>query len=236
MLQKHFGLVPVESTSMPLPGVVRALGTLVLTPLRFSLRTGHARSSLVGPAVSSSGAPLPWLTYPAIDLLAHAEVSGRRVLEFGAGQSTVWWLSRGAEVISFDDNARWIGRVRAEMPDADVRLVDQNLSQFPADLLAARFDVVVIDGLRRQVAAKIARDVVATSGCIIQDNSESFWSDVAGRYEIIELLADFQRIDLYGFAPGVWRRHCTSIYFRDSCFLFHSQRPPARLDVWVDRT
>jgi hypothetical protein len=186
--------------------------------------------------VSPSGAPLPWLTYPAIDLLANAEVSGRRVLEFGAGQSTVWWLSRGAEVISFDDNARWIGRVRAEIPDADVRLVDQNLSQFPADLLAARFDVVVIDGLRRQVAAKIARDVVATSGCIIQDNSEGFWSDVAGRYEVIELLADFQRIDLYGFAPGVWRRHCTSIYFRDSCFLFHNERPPARLDFWVDRT
>jgi len=110
------------------------------------------------------------------------------------------------------------------------------LSQFPAELLAERFDVVVIDGLRRQVAARIARDLVAASGCIIQDNSEGFWSDMPGKYEIIELLASFQRIDLYGFAPGVWRRHCTSIYFRESCFLFQNARPPVRLDYQVDHT
>jgi hypothetical protein len=218
------------------PSLVQRFGTLVLTPLRFSLRTGHARSSLVRRAVAPSGAPLPWLTYPAIDLLANVDVAGRSVLEFGAGQSTLWWLSRGAEVISFDDDAKWIKRVRQKAPQADIRQVDSALSQFPAELLAARFDVVVIDGLRRQVAARIARDLVAASGCIIQDNSENFWSDMPGKYEIIELLANFQRIDLYGFAPGVWRRHCTSIYFRESCFLFQNARPPARLDYQVDHT
>ena len=85
------------------PSLAQRFGTLVLTPLRFSLQTGHARSSLVRRAVAPSGAPLPWLTYPAIDLLANVDVVGRSVLEFGAGQSTLWWLSHGAEVISFDD-------------------------------------------------------------------------------------------------------------------------------------
>jgi hypothetical protein len=180
--------------------------------------------------MSSRGEPLPWITYPAIDLLATVDFEGRRVLEFGAGQSTLWWRSRGARVISFEDSAEWRRRVQSASPGADVRLVDQDLRDFPDHLRSERFDVVMIDGLRRQVAAKIAREVIAPSGCIMQDNSEGFWSDDGRRYEIVELLADFQRVDLYGFAPGMWKRHCTSIYYRDSCFLFQNARPPVRLD------
>jgi hypothetical protein len=163
-------------------------------------------------------------------LLSNIDLAGRRVLEFGAGQSTLWWLLRGAEVISFEDDMRWAQRIRNKMPSADVRLIDTDLRQFPNELRAERFDVVMIDGLRRNVVASIAREVVAPSGCIIQDNSESYWSVEPGRYEVIELLAAFQRVDLYGFAPGAWRRQCTSIYFRDSCFLFQNPKPPARLD------
>jgi predicted O-methyltransferase YrrM len=152
------------------------------------------------------------------------------VLEFGAGQSTLWWLARGADVISFEDDAGWVQRIRHKVPRADVRLVDRALQQFPDELRAETFDVVMIDGMRRQVAAAIGRTAVASGGCIIQDNSEGYWSDEPGRYEIVELLADFARVDLYGFSPGAWRRHCTSIYFRGSCFLFQNPRPPVRLD------
>jgi hypothetical protein len=217
-----------------LRNVARAIGTLFLTPLRFSIQTGHARSSIFRRALSPRGEALPWITYPAIDLLSNVDLTGRRVLEFGAGQSTLWWLSRGAEVISFEDDAKWVQRIRHDAPIADIRLIEGDLRQFPAELRAERFDVVMIDGLRRQVAARIAREVMASSGCIIQDNSEGFWADEPGRYEIIELLAQFQRVDLYGFAPGLWRRHCTSIYFREYCFLFQNPRPPVRLDTTAE--
>jgi len=213
-----------------LPSIVKAIGTLGLTPLRFSVRTGHARSSLARRALSARGEPIPWITYPAIDLLSNADLAGRRVLEFGAGQSTLWWLSRGVELISFEDDATWVQRIRREIPQADIRLIDRDLHQYPDDLLDEHFDVVVIDGLRRQAAAKIARGVLAPSGCIIQDNSEGYWSDQPGRYEVVELLSEFSRVDLYGFAPGALRRHCTSIYFRDTCFLFRNPKPPVRLD------
>src|SRR5690348_13752732 len=45
----------------------RALLTGIITPIRFSQKTGHWKSSLRMFACSSDGTPIPWYTYPAID-------------------------------------------------------------------------------------------------------------------------------------------------------------------------
>lgn len=34
-----------------------------------------------------------------------------------------------------------------------------------------------------------------------------------------------RRIDIFGFAPGVSRRHCTSMIFVDDCFLLDANIP-----------
>ena len=70
---------------------IRSLATAILTPVHFSVRTGHFRSSLRCRAADSEGNSIPWYTYPMIDFLKHKEYTGRAVLEFGAGQSTHWW-------------------------------------------------------------------------------------------------------------------------------------------------
>src|SRR5947207_2919580 len=94
-----------------LPGVVwkpiRALATAVLTPLWFSYKTGHCRSSFKMAAVNRRGEPLPWYTYPCIHFLEFRDFRDKTVLEFGAGQSTLWWSQRAAQVVAFEGDPAW---------------------------------------------------------------------------------------------------------------------------------
>ena len=71
----------------------------------------------------------------------------------------------------------------------------------------ATYDVIVIDGhLRRELTA-LAFSYLAPGGVMVLDNAEGygFWEELQGR--------NCRRVDFYGFAPGVSKRHCTSLVF-----------------------
>ncbi len=206
---------------------VRAVGTAVLTPIAFSLRTGHFRSALRTQAVDAAGDPLPWYTYPAIEFLAHQDVADKRVLEWGAGQSTVWWTRRAASVTAFDSDPAWVEWVRRAAPRAVLHNVPDDLTGVDRFLAGATFDLIVIDGLDRDRCARRSVDLLADGGAIIFDNSEGYWGP-EGEYPILDLFREqgFQRVDFYGYAPGVFWPHCTSVFFRSHCFLFSGAAPP----------
>lgn len=211
---------------------VRAIGTAILTPIRFAVRTGHFRSSLAGAAISSSSDPLPWYTFPCIDMLSQKTFSNRSVLEFGSGQSTLWWSKHAAKVTSLENDPSWYERVRKSLPaNASVSLIaDWFMRDDPIER-SDTFDVIIVDGLDRARGTELAIKHLAPDGALIIDNSEGYWS-LDGSYPIIDMLNKhgFQRIDFYGFVPGVVKRSCTSVAFRSSCFLFSEAAPPNPLD------
>ena len=86
---------------------IRALATAVITPIRFSTKTGHWKSGLQTSARGADGSPLPWYTYPAIDFLAQRDFNARNVLEFGGGQSTDWWSARARSVLTIEEDRDW---------------------------------------------------------------------------------------------------------------------------------
>jgi hypothetical protein len=212
-------------------GIIRGLGTALVTPFAFSLYSGHARSSFRGRAVDREGAPLPWYTDPAVDLLRAKDFSDCRVLEFGAGQSTLWWAARAREVVTFEDDPTWCAELAPLLP-ANVHLyrVRPNRTAM-ADALGkeARFDIAVVDGLDRFEAAQLAIEFLADEGAILFDDSDGHWGPPP-TYPIIDLLRDagFLRIDFYGYAPGVVLPHCTSLFFRGSCRLLRGSENPIR--------
>jgi len=218
----------------PLSSAIRALGTAVLTPLYFSIDTGHFRSALLGSRpVDKHGRPIPWYTYPMIDLLQAKDFTGRTVLEFGCGYSTLWWSSRAHSVLAFESDEKWYRFITARAPrNAKVVLVPENLEGADQHIAGQSFDVVVIDGLDRFKAAGIAINVVKAAGAIILDNSEGFWGP-EGTYPILELFRSkgFQRVDFYGYAPGVILPHCTSVFFQGECFLFRGDENPVKKRV-----
>jgi len=206
---------------------LRALGTGLLAPWRFAFRTGHFRSSLAMSARAADGTAIPWYTYPAIDFLAQRDFGERHVLEFGGGQSTVWWSRRARSVLTFEENAGWMARVRREVG------ANATLYHVPIDgadpmgeirgLIAAnpvtKFDVIVVDGHLREKAVALAFEYLAPGGALLLDNAEGY-----GFYEETSR-HDCRRIDFFGFAPGVVMRHCTSLVFVGDCFLLSQKIP-----------
>jgi hypothetical protein len=194
----------------------------------FSWRTGHFWSSFKRAAVSRSGEPLPWYTYPCIDFLKYRSYKGKTVLEFGAGQSTLWWAQRAGHVVAFEGDVTWYSKLEAKAP-ANVELL-LVLADGPSACVEAvnrglsgrqesHFDVVVIDGLWRTHLIDIAARAVTDTGIIVCDDAEGygFYEGFRGR--------DFQRVDFFGNAPAVVLPRCTSIFFRPRSFVFDPQYP-----------
>ena len=179
-------------------------------------------------AVSRTGDPLPWYTYPCIDFLKYRCYEGRTVLEFGAGQSTLWWAQRAKQVVAFEGDEVWLSKLKRrppsnvelylvplDSPSASVEAVNRVLS-FRSE---PSFDVVVIDGLWRWELIDIAASAVTDTGIIICDNAEGY-----GFYDGFSH-RDFHRVDFFGHAPGVVLPHCTSIFFRPRSFVFDARYP-----------
>src|SRR5262245_29822868 len=85
-------------------GRVRQVATAVLTPLRFAMRTGHFKSSLRSGSFTSEGEVIPWYTYPAVDFLARKSFANCTILEFGSGNSTLWWEQNAHRVVALEND------------------------------------------------------------------------------------------------------------------------------------
>ena len=205
----------------PLFKPIRGISTALLTPLAFSYHSGHLLSSIKTKAVDKSGKPLPWYTYPAIEFLTSKNFRDRSVLEFGAGQSTLWWAERSNRVIAFEDDVEWYNAVTERSPaNVSVVLTDRAASAVESHCLDELFDVIVIDGLNRLTCATKSVALHKKGGAIILDNSEGYWG-LDGEFPILDLFRaeGFSRIDFYGYAPGVILPACTSLFFKGDCFL-----------------
>lgn len=201
---------------------IRSVGTATLTPIQFSWSSGHFRSSLLNRAVSRDGKPTPWYTYPAISFLSAKSYAGRRVLEWGAGQSTLWWASRAESVFAVESDLSWYRHLQPLVPsNVTLKFADVDVGDIARDLTVSYFDLVVVDGLDRLKCAMESIRLLSDNGAIILDNSEGYWGR-DGEYPILDVFraSDFSRIDFYGHAPGVIKPHCTSIFFKGPCFLF----------------
>ena len=221
---------------------LRRVATAVITPVAFSLWSGHFRSSLKQKAVSRSGAALPWYTYPCIHLLEFRNFASRRVLEFGGGQSTLWWAARADRVVTIEEDAAWHDSLAGHVPaNVDLHLVpsrrDGALAReaFLAGveaIVAGRgqaFDVVVIDGYHfRGDLVDLALGCLAEDGALICDDSEGYGIHEATRDRAVS------RVDFFGHQPGVVLPHCTSIVFRNRCFLFdpHHRIPDVATEAY----
>lgn len=232
---------------------LRNLASALLTPILFSKRTGHFRSSLRARSVDRDGNPIPWYTYPAFDFLAGKDYTGKRILEFGAGHSTLWWMQRAAEVVGIEGSEAWLRilqtRISEQSRDRQGALspaVTLHLMRSPTDdlrplLKGRQFDLIVIDGpdgagCNRAQAAQYIIDLnlLAPGGAVIFDDSEGSFDTPGNEWqrsaENINYFRQhgFQRVDFFGYAPAQLQWRCTSIFFKHPCFLFEGKEPPRK--------
>ena len=87
------------------PAVLRRDPTSLVRNLR-----AHGVSLEVGRSPLKDGEP--WIQFGARDHVMAAVQPGARVLEFGSGGSTLFWLALGAEVVSIEHDPNWANAVR----------------------------------------------------------------------------------------------------------------------------
>ncbi len=208
--------------------IIRRVLTAFLTPIRFSINTGHFGSALRAMAVDKEGKHIPWYTYPSYYFLKHKNFADKTVLEFGGGQSSIWWGAKAKQVITLEGDKEWYQLIKTQMPNnVSLNYIDMTHREEFNDLVekvisSQTFDVIVIDGLYREEALDIAMQHISPSGVIIVDNSEAY-----GAYERMAKTDFTQRVDFYGHAPGVILPHSTSVFWREGrCFLFENQPYP----------
>jgi hypothetical protein len=205
----------------PVSDFIRSAVTAAFTPFFHYYRLGHTRSSFANRAVDKHGQPIPWYTYPCIEFLRRQSFLDRRVLEFGAGQSTHWWAGVAKEVVSIEADPDWYARLKAGVPpNVEVYFVrDDTAAALQPIPLEGTFDVVAIDGLKREEMIDVAISRLTSDGAIIADDSDGY-----GFFDRLKRRG-FRRVDFYGASPGVVSQRVTSIFFRDGCFLFANCHP-----------
>jgi 16S rRNA G966 N2-methylase RsmD len=117
----------------------------------------------------------PWFSYACIFYLERFDLSTCRVLEFGAGGSTLFWAASAKEVISLETDHKWFEAISKNKP-RNVRLTLHEKDDFEkclAQLIKeAPFDIVVIDGAWRTACAIHCKDLVKDTGMVILDNPD----------------------------------------------------------------
>lgn len=199
--------------------IPRGLGPSVKTFLILNREYGLWRSVRHGQPVDREGNPLPWITYPAIEYLRQLDFRSRRIFEFGAGHSTLFWAERAAQVVSVESDEGWYRDLHAKAPDN----VELCLGADPDDYVGCLerqegdFDVIVVDGDERRRCCLAALEKLAPGGLVILDNADWFPEEA-------ELLRQGQllEVDFTGFSPQ-------SGYVSTTSFFFHRDfyAPPA---------
>lgn len=197
----------------------------VLTAL-FSLRhsgylvdKGWFNAFKLGKPVNEKLKPLPWLTYSFIDFLNDRLNKNINVLEFGSGNSTLYFAERVGQVTSVEHNLEWYKKLNEVIPE-NVKLIFSKSDSVDNYLVSVRdkkekFDLILIDGVYRNECCYAATKMLSNSGVIILDDSER-----EEYYEGVNCILNegFKRMDFWGISPGYLYQKATTVFYKsDNC-------------------
>lgn len=137
--------------------------------------------------------PIPFYTPSSLIELNNILQSHFKVLEFGSGNSTLWYSTRVEELISVEHNQTWYNKINSSLKNKGCTNVQYNLHKRPYNNLATNFtdeyfDLIIIDGRDRVKCIKSSMPKLKKGGYLIFDNS-----DRLKRYEEgIKLLNDWE--------------------------------------------
>lgn len=146
---------------------------------------------------------LPWLPFRLIDELESRVGADSRVFEYGGGGSTLWFLSRGAQVVTVEHHPGWAAELRRRVTSERWTMVERSPADDYAAYVAAidehaddSFDVVVVDGRERARCLTAALPKVKPGGLLVVDDVDR------ERYQAAIRATGWPRRDIVGFAPA----------------------------------
>ncbi len=176
---------------------------------------GQYKTIKLWKCIDKHGNEIPWYTYPAIEFLNTFNFQEKIVFEFGSGNSSVYWAKRAKKVISVEHDLEWFNKIKNSSLSNQSIIYKQDNEEYENSILEfnAKFDVIIIDGIRRFQCAKAIENSVNKESeegfMIILDNSD--WYHKTAKY--IREKMDLIQVDFHGFSPINNYTLSTSIFF-----------------------
>ncbi len=187
-------------------------------------KAGWTKSFFEGISQDGDGNYVPWMTYPAIEFLQSYLKKSHEVFEFGCGASTLFFCARVKKVVGLETNEKWLGIVNSLLQKSPNKgsnvvlnlitdgLTNPNYENF-AKNSGQKFDLIVIDSLKRFNCAQNLISALKEDGIVILDDSER-----KNYRKIFEFFAanNFIQTDFVGIAPAQLRIKNTTIFSRQN--------------------
>lgn len=156
----------------------------------------------------------PWLTAPAVQILASWLRPSDVGLELGSGRSTLWFAERVARLISVEHDPAWFARISSKLQDrglgarVDYRLCPDGRNGAPrssyvevvTNLAPESLDFALVDGVARDYCATAVLDKLKPGALLAIDNINWFYAhDPKSRSPSSRSVAD-------GFESPEWAR------------------------------
>ena len=159
------------------------------------------------------GEPIPWLTYSFIDFLEPRLSKDLNILEFGSGNSTLFFSCRVKSVFSIEHDMKWIELLEKKISH-NCKIINYSLSDERYENPISNgelFDVILVDGRKRVKCVLNCLDKLSPKGVIILDDSERYEYDEAVNFMLSK---HFKKIDFWGISPGTFYNKCTTVFYR----------------------
>jgi len=117
------------------------------------------------------GIPYPWYTRPCLEFLEMLDFRRKEIFEYGAGNSTTWYRSKGAIVKGVDSDIDYADRFKVHFWKFFPYYVD-SIDQH------GLFDIVCIDGVWRDECTEKALQHLKPGGLLIIDNYKQKSADL----------------------------------------------------------
>lgn len=102
---------------------------------------GWQKSLSVGGSVARDATPIPWITYPATMMLQRIAAPDHKVLEYGCGNSSLWWSRRVQSIVAVEHDKAWAEKVSAAAPENLAIVVKERSAAAPISELVEQFFV-----------------------------------------------------------------------------------------------
>ncbi len=199
---------------------------------KYLVPQGH----FTGRVARLDGSPTPWITYPARAFLDDIVLPEMRVFEYGAGNSTLYFRARCAEIRTVEHDPAWHERLTTEHPDLDIELVVEGDPVIPAaapairrffeygffEPLSGRIEKDTMHGMRNEAfagyASRVFRSPKGYFDMIVVDGM----ARGLGMFLAAEVVADHGFIVLDN--SDRWQYNAFQQYLADSGF--------GRVDFW----
>ncbi len=163
--------------------------------------------------------PLPWLTYSFIEFIKKYLRPDMSLLEFGSGNSSLFYSKYIREVVAVEHNKEWYDSMSAQAPH-NCTIIYKELEygqdySKTATSLDKIFDVIVVDGRDRANCIIHSEQYVAENGILVLDDAERpEYSDARNFLQE----RGYNCIEFWGIAPHYFHSKCTAVYFKGNMF------------------